>query len=70
MWCIICVPIDTTHHSLSCFRSLIIRAKLTDLDTGNVIELQKGDSAVLELGSSVRWEIFETVTKFFVIVKP
>ena len=31
--------------------------------------LTAGDSFTLELGSSVRWDVLETVTKFFVIVE-
>jgi len=45
-----------------------VRVNLTDVDTGKVMKLKAGDSAVLELGSSVRWDVIETVTKFFVIV--
>jgi uncharacterized cupin superfamily protein len=45
-----------------------VRVNLTDVDTGKVMKLKAGDSAVLELGSSVCWEVIETVTKFFVIV--
>ena len=45
------------------------RIRLTDLkakgDKGRILE--KGDAAVLECGSSVRWEVLETVQKFFVV---
>ena len=41
--------------------------RLTDLGTGVATVLTAGDSAVLELGSSVKWEVLETVRKFFVI---
>ena len=46
------------------------RVRLTDVTTGKVSELAAGDAAVLELGSSVRWEILETVTKYFVVSPP
>ncbi len=45
------------------------RVRLTDLKENTSRELCAGDCATLELGSNVRWEILETVTKFFVIVK-
>mmetsp|Transcript_20272 Transcript_20272/g.42477 ORF Transcript_20272/g.42477 Transcript_20272/m.42477 type:complete len:118 (+) Transcript_20272:33-386(+) len=41
--------------------------KLTDLDTKVETELRAGDCATLEKGSSVRWEIVETLRKFYVI---
>jgi len=44
---------------------------LTDLtakgDKGRPITLGPGDSAVLEFGSSVRWEVIETTRKFYTI---
>ena len=44
------------------------KVRLTDLKAGGEGKvLEKGDSAVLECGSSVRWEVLETVQKFFVI---
>jgi uncharacterized cupin superfamily protein len=46
------------------------KLRLTDLNaTGEPASrvLAAGDSAVLECGSSVRWEVLETVQKFFVI---
>ena len=45
------------------------RRQLTDLNSGVETELKAGDCATLEKGSSVRWEIVETVRKFFVIAK-
>lgn len=48
------------------------KVKLTDLlvEGGGAVatkELEAGDVAVLEKGSSVRWEIVETVRKMYVI---
>lgn len=43
------------------------RVRLTDVDSGKVTELNAGDAAVLEKGSSVRWEILETARKYFVV---
>ena len=45
----------------------IDKVRLTDVATGKTTELGEGDAAVLELGSSVRWEVLETVTKYFVL---
>ena len=41
--------------------------KLTDLDCGIETSLKAGDVATLEKGSSVRWEIVETVRKLYVV---
>mmetsp|Transcript_15419 Transcript_15419/g.30317 ORF Transcript_15419/g.30317 Transcript_15419/m.30317 type:complete len:128 (-) Transcript_15419:100-483(-) len=46
------------------------KVKLINMDSKEVTELATGDTATLELGSSIRWEIVETVTKFFVISPP
>ena len=35
-----------------------------------MLEVKAGDFVTLELGSSVRWEVLETLTKFFVIAPP
>ena len=43
---------------------------MTDLKTKEFTVMGPGDCATLELGSSVRWEIIETVTKFFVVALP
>ena len=43
------------------------KVKLTDLDSGETTELAAGDAAVLQKGSSVRWEILETTRKFFTV---
>ncbi|KAK3249829.1 hypothetical protein CYMTET_40762 [Cymbomonas tetramitiformis] len=43
------------------------KVKLTDLSTGAEKVLGAGDCAVLEFGSSVKWEILETTRKFFVV---
>jgi len=43
--------------------------KLTDMDSGVETELKAGDCATLEKGSSVNWNIIETVRKFYVIAK-
>lgn len=41
------------------------RARLTDAD-GTAVELGQGDALVLPRGWSGRWDILETVTKFYV----
>jgi uncharacterized cupin superfamily protein len=45
------------------------KVRITDLKSDNAAGtiLTAGDSAVLELGSTTKWEVLETVRKFFVI---
>ncbi len=43
------------------------RARLTNADDGSTVELGPGDVLVLPKGWSGRWEILETVRKFYVI---
>lgn len=52
------------------FQILTGTVKLTDLNTGKETVLLPGDMCTLELGTSVRWEVLTTVTKFFVIAPP
>jgi uncharacterized cupin superfamily protein len=43
------------------------RVRIKDLVTGESRDLSSGDQLSLPKGSSVRWDIIETVTKFFVL---
>jgi uncharacterized cupin superfamily protein len=65
-----CTPGEFTVASRPNTESIVIlsgRVRLTDLDSNVVTELTAGDAAVLELGSSVKWEVLETTRKFYVI---
>ena len=46
------------------------KVKLTNMEDETSMTLVRGDAAVLEIGSSVRWEVLETTRKFYVIAPP
>jgi uncharacterized cupin superfamily protein len=43
------------------------QVRITDLNDGHGVELSAGDALVLPKGCSVRWDVLETVRKFFVL---
>jgi len=59
-------PVEKRENTESCY-ILAGKIVITDLDTGNEVEMGPGSSFVLEKGCSVRWTILETCRKFFVI---